>query len=111
MTPGDAPVCPVSWLTIEPRHPALPGHFPGSPIVPGVVLLDHVIELAATAFAPRGFACRIPWAKFQKPLLPDQQVLLGLDPASAGELRFTCRIGALRVAEGVLVLRQDGTHE
>lgn len=111
MTPGDAPVCPVSWLAIEPRHPALPGHFPGSPIVPGVVLLDHVIELALATFAPQGHASRIPWAKFLKPLLPDQQVLFGLDPVSPGELRFTCRVGSLRVAEGVLVLRQDAEHE
>lgn len=26
------------------EHPALPGHFPGEPIAPGVLLLDWVIE-------------------------------------------------------------------
>jgi 3-hydroxyacyl-[acyl-carrier-protein] dehydratase len=25
-------------------HPCLPGHFPGHPIVPGVLVLDHVLE-------------------------------------------------------------------
>ena len=31
-------------LTIPKRHPALSGHFPGHPIVPGVLVLDEVIE-------------------------------------------------------------------
>lgn len=105
------PVCSVSWLTIEPWHPALPGHFPGNPIVPGVVLLDRVLEIVQAGFARDGYVCRIPWAKFQKPLLPDQQVMVGLEAVSPGEVRFTCRIGAMRVAEGALVLERAPLHE
>jgi 3-hydroxymyristoyl/3-hydroxydecanoyl-(acyl carrier protein) dehydratase len=78
--------------------------------VPGVVLLDHVLALARTGFAPQGDACRVPWAKFLKPLLPEQQVLLGLEATSEDEIRFTCRVGTLRVAEGVLAFEQ-AAHE
>lgn len=111
MTVSVQPFCPVAWLSIEPRHPALRGHFPGNPIVPGVVLLDAVIEFALAECAPPAFACRIPYAKFLKPLLPDQQVLLGLDAVSQEEVRFTCRLGSSRVAEGALLLTRTVPHE
>ena len=35
-----------SVLRIAASHPALPGHFPGQPIAPGVLLLDLVLEHA-----------------------------------------------------------------
>ncbi|MDX2478432.1 MAG: hypothetical protein QNL05_13845 [Gammaproteobacteria bacterium] len=31
-------------IIISPDHPGLAGHFPGNPVVPGVVILDHVRE-------------------------------------------------------------------
>ena len=31
-------------LTVMKDHPALSGHFPGVPVVPGVLVLDEVIE-------------------------------------------------------------------
>ena len=56
-------------FAIGPDHPALPGHFPGRPIVPGVVLLDQVIAAARAAFGlPAVMA--LPRAKFSAPVLP-----------------------------------------
>jgi 3-hydroxyacyl-[acyl-carrier-protein] dehydratase len=63
-------------------HPSLPGHFPGQPIVPGVVLLDRVIEAIEAGHGPLP-PLRLPQVKFLKPLLPDEAAsveLLGEAP-------------------------------
>ena len=44
---------------ISADHPSLPGHFPGHPIVPGVVLLDRVLEAIETGHPPLA-ALRLP---------------------------------------------------
>ena len=38
----------IHW-TVPPDHPAFVGHFPGTPILPGVMLLDTVLHAIATA--------------------------------------------------------------
>ena len=37
---------PKPCFIIDDTHPALAGHFPNNPIVPGVVIIDHIVELA-----------------------------------------------------------------
>lgn len=59
---------------IEAAHACLSGHFPGRPVVPGVVLLDRVA--AALEHAGAGRLCRIGVVKFLAPLLPEQDVEL-----------------------------------
>ena len=44
-------------------HPCLPGHFPGRPLVPGVVLLDRVLAAIEAAHGPTG-PLRLPQVKF-----------------------------------------------
>lgn len=56
------------------QHPSLPGHFPGQPVVPGVVLLDRIA--AAVEQAGWGTLHRIAAVKFLAPLLPDQDAQL-----------------------------------
>ena len=72
-------------------HPCLPGHFPGQPVVPGVLLLDAVqraieclLEEQGTAFA----TLRLPQVKFLQPLLPEQEAVIELDEAAPGRWRF-----------------------
>lgn len=75
-------------LRIAAEHPALPGHFPGRPIVPGVVLLDCVVS-AAEAWLQRALVVgALRHAKFTSMLLPEEQAALELQ-AAGQELRFT----------------------
>lgn len=67
-------------FTVPHDHPALPGHFPGAPIVPGVVLLEHVLA----AIDPDGTtgSLRLPQVKFLRPLLPGEPARVELEGAS-----------------------------
>ena len=58
-------------FAIPPNHPCLPGHFPGRPVVPGVVILDRVLA-AIEAQSGMSGALRLPQAKFVQPLLPGE---------------------------------------
>ncbi len=59
-------------------HPCLPGHFPGRPVVPGVVVLDHVLAAIEAQAGPLA-AVRIPQVKFLQPLLPGQVATVVLE--------------------------------
>jgi 3-hydroxymyristoyl/3-hydroxydecanoyl-(acyl carrier protein) dehydratase len=52
-------------------HPSLPGHFPGNPIVPGVLLLDHVLVTLQNA-TRRRVSC-LQQVKFMSALRPEEQ--------------------------------------
>lgn len=82
---------------VDASHPCLPGHFPGQPLVPAVLLLQQVAD------ALRGWRdlplTRVVEAKFLAPLLPEQdaEVLL----TEAGErYRFELRHDGELLARG-----------
>ena len=74
--------------SIAADHPSLAGHFPGNPVVPGVVLLEEVV-LAVSAW--RG-GCRVmgaPSVKFIAPLQPGQIFTIKLS-GDGRRVRFEC---------------------
>ena len=87
-------------FSIPPDHPSLPGHFPGRPIVPGVVLLDRVLEAIEATHGPLG-ALRLPQVKFLQPLLPGEAAQVDINGA-APRWRFRVLRGVVP-GEGTLL--------
>ena len=87
-------------FSIARDHPCLDGHFPGAPIVPGVVLLDHVGRVAASRYGGR--IRRIVRCKFVAALYPEQACSVELTPRSSTRLQFRCAGPAGELAHGVI---------
>lgn len=63
-------------IGLDAEHPVFPGHFPGDPLVPAVILLEQV-ALAVRAWRGLRLA-RVLEAKFMAPLLPAEMAMLQL---------------------------------
>lgn len=89
-------------ICIGADHPSLPGHFPGQPLVPGVVLLEQV-GLALKAWRGQRLS-RVNEAKFVAPLLPDEQATVSLLETTTGQpaIRFEIRRSGTLLARGLV---------
>ena len=88
-------------FSIPHDHPSLPGHFPGRPIVPGVVMLERVLEAIELTHAPLA-ALRLPQVKFMQPLLPGELAKVVLD-GEAPRWRFRVLRDSTLLASGEVV--------
>jgi 3-hydroxymyristoyl/3-hydroxydecanoyl-(acyl carrier protein) dehydratase len=94
-------------LFISADHPAYAGHFPGQPILPGVVLLDAALHAIAARQGLSG-AAQLKSAKFHRPVQPGEPLTLHTTEPAAGSFRFDIRcrdrLGSERsVASGSVV--------
>ena len=90
-------------FAIAADHPAFAGHFPGMPIVPGVVLLDEalVVMQAEDGLAPD--QCRIASAKFFHPAGPGAALVIRHETLANGSVRFDILDGPRTIASGSVV--------
>lgn len=92
------------WL-VPADHPAFAGHFPGNPIVPGVVLLDRAILFAEAMLGEagkRGLTWQVGNAKFFSPVRPEEALTFSLTTKPSGAIAFTVRATERDVASGSL---------
>ncbi|EJL80658.1 3-hydroxymyristoyl/3-hydroxydecanoyl-(acyl carrier protein) dehydratase [Polaromonas sp. CF318] len=93
-------------FVVAPDHPAFAGHFPGNPIVPGVLLLDAAVHAVQQALEAAGAAtrpCEISAAKFLSPVGPGETLTVSCSPGARG-IHFEIRSGTRQAATGTLVL-------
>lgn len=88
---------------IAAAHPALSGHFPGNPVVPGVILLERAATAAERAWRVR--IVGVTQAKFLRPLRPEEEAQLTL-LREAQRAQWRILRGDELVASGVLELAE-----
>jgi 3-hydroxymyristoyl/3-hydroxydecanoyl-(acyl carrier protein) dehydratase len=87
-------------------HPALAGHFPGNPIVPGVVILEEVL-VALSEKMGNTRVVGFPSVKFLSPLPPGQPFTVQFARSDKGRVKFVCTTGGHAFARGVIEISRD----
>lgn len=93
-------------FVIAADHPCLPGHFPGRPLVPGVVMLEQVLRAVQAETGHAAGALRLPQVKFMAPLLPGQAAHVELD-GQAPRWKFRVLRDDTVLVRGELVLANE----
>jgi 3-hydroxymyristoyl/3-hydroxydecanoyl-(acyl carrier protein) dehydratase len=91
-------------LCVDNTHPSLPGHFPGTPVVPGVVLLSEILAELRRQL-PEVQVTGIKKLKFLRMLFPAQGFTVEFAVPAAESLRFKCWQDGAVLAEGNLALQ------
>lgn len=100
----------VTNLAFPSEHPSFPGHFPGNPVVAGVLLIESILAFAEYRLGHPVSVTRVPLVKFQTPLKPDQEVQLEVK-IKGPQLEFAVTLGAATVAKGRLMINTPPAHE
>jgi 3-hydroxyacyl-[acyl-carrier-protein] dehydratase len=111
LSPGERAAC---TKTFPPEQDFFRGHFPGDPLVPGVILSEALAQTAGIAAGQPGRAFRlsaIKAMKFLRPVRPLEVLTLNARKvAVVGKLwqfEVAASVAGQNVAEGVVVLSES----
>jgi 3-hydroxyacyl-[acyl-carrier-protein] dehydratase len=90
-------------LPISPEHPAFAGHFPGTPIVPGVVLLDEVLHALGTDIGLVATDWQISSVKFLSPLTPGEPATMEYEQLANDSIKFEVQCAGLESTRQIVI--------
>jgi 3-hydroxymyristoyl/3-hydroxydecanoyl-(acyl carrier protein) dehydratase len=79
-------------IDIPEVHPCYAGHFPGHPILPGVLLLQRVMAFAQGQLASPLKYFSLVNVKFLAPVLPGAKLSVNLSATHTAEYKFTVHL-------------------
>ena len=112
LVPGISAVCSKTFPVEE---PFFRGHFPGSPIVPGVIITEALAQASGIAASEGGIRrsfrlSAIRQMKFLRAVGPGEKIILSVEKRGeiGGLLQFsgTAAVEKKTVAEGIIVLSE-----
>ena len=96
----------VEAVAIPADHPSLSGHFPGNPIVPGVVLLDAAMAAIGRARGAAPAEYRLASVKFLHPVKPPAILTVRHADGAGSAVDFRIDDGTRVVASGRVEIDQ-----
>lgn len=89
-------------IKIPRNHPALAGHFPGNPIVPGVTILDCVVQQLPPFLNDTVRVTGFATVKFIAPLAPEVEFEIQFQRKGAGQAAFEVVAAGGKIASGTV---------
>ena len=89
------------------------GHFPGAAVLPGIVIIESLAQLAGVVFALAGaseisYLAGVRSMRFRRPVVPGDQLTLSAERTGGGagfaEYRVSARVDGQVAAEGNLTI-------
>jgi len=107
ITPSGRSARGTKWL--DPASPYFADHFPGQPLMPGVLLMECAAQAAGALWGQHSaYLAAVQQFRFTQPVLPGQtlesEVILERDFGTLAQFDAILRVGTVIVAQGKLTL-------